>query len=412
LIQISDIVDDVGVKEKLYFSCSSYINKLCLEKFDLHILFAVLNKRDLQKSRLIDSLSAQASQNMEMLKKLVRSLWKWILHQISGKCEISRICESKSDIPYNADMAVMVLNSLAKSRQLSIYRSIIFSMKPFSAKSACDHVVNIKKLSKCPYNLNCCFEHVRQINSFIQLMETLVKTPYTPTNNSHTDLLERSYTALMGTEQPIPYIEGKSYNDNIDIESSKKWGHIGFQGNNPGTDFRGMGLLGLKQLEYYVTSQFHGDDAKSVLREANHPRRYFPFAATGINISKLCIEMLRETRLYARLLRVWCSDLPDSSNEHTSTNTKNEGNNTEHEPLLDSTTTAARLYGTQSTFKSNLSNISQNSYIESYNNFYCEVYTSFCELWVERDPRDIMAFPALFKEFTDNLRIKYPPIKQ
>ena len=31
---------------------------------------------------------------------------------------------------------------------------------------------------------------------------------------------------------------------------SKQWQDIGFQGNNPATDFRGMGLLGLKSLLY------------------------------------------------------------------------------------------------------------------------------------------------------------------
>ena len=31
---------------------------------------------------------------------------------------------------------------------------------------------------------------------------------------------------------------------------SKQWQDIGFQGNNPATDFRGMGLLGLQSLLY------------------------------------------------------------------------------------------------------------------------------------------------------------------
>ena len=33
---------------------------------------------------------------------------------------------------------------------------------------------------------------------------------------------------------------------------SKDWQEIGFQGNNPATDFRGMGLLGLKCLQYPI----------------------------------------------------------------------------------------------------------------------------------------------------------------
>lgn len=33
---------------------------------------------------------------------------------------------------------------------------------------------------------------------------------------------------------------------------SKQWQEIGFQGNNPATDFRGMGMLGLRCLLYPV----------------------------------------------------------------------------------------------------------------------------------------------------------------
>lgn len=35
---------------------------------------------------------------------------------------------------------------------------------------------------------------------------------------------------------------------------SKQWQDIGFQGNNPATDFRGMGLLGLKCVLYPIVT--------------------------------------------------------------------------------------------------------------------------------------------------------------
>lgn len=44
-----------------------------------------------------------------------------------------------------------------------------------------------------------------------------------------------------------------------------------------------MGLLGLQQLLHFVTTR--PAQARAVLLESHHPRRFFPFAATGINIS-------------------------------------------------------------------------------------------------------------------------------
>ena len=34
----------------------------------------------------------------------------------------------------------------------------------------------------------------------------------------------------------------------LDSRISGQWGELGFQGNDPATDFRGMGVLGLDQL--------------------------------------------------------------------------------------------------------------------------------------------------------------------
>jgi len=44
-----------------------------------------------------------------------------------------------------------------------------------------------------------------------------------------------------------------------------------------------MGLLGLHQLLHFASTR--PAQAKAVLLESHHPRRFFPFAATGINIT-------------------------------------------------------------------------------------------------------------------------------
>ena len=42
-------------------------------------------------------------------------------------------------------------------------------------------------------------------------------------------------------------------NETLDARLSKQWIDIGFQGMDPVTDFRGSGLLGLKQLSKLCT---------------------------------------------------------------------------------------------------------------------------------------------------------------
>ena len=59
--------------------------------------------------------------------------------------------------------------------------------------------------------------------------------------------------------------------------------------------------MGLQQLVYF--SKTHPADARKVLLVANHPRRYFPFAATGINISAFVLELVRNRRVHRSLLQ-------------------------------------------------------------------------------------------------------------
>jgi len=46
-----------------------------------------------------------------------------------------------------------------------------------------------------------------------------------------------------------------------------------------------------------VFTQNRPKEAKAILLEANHPRRYYPFAATGINITGFILTLLEERLL-------------------------------------------------------------------------------------------------------------------
>lgn len=50
---------------------------------------------------------------------------------------------------------------------------------------------------------------------------------------------------------------------------SKQWTDIGFQGQDPSTDFRGMGLLSLENLVFFAT--VYTDHARNILSHSLHP---------------------------------------------------------------------------------------------------------------------------------------------
>ena len=66
---------------------------------------------------------------------------------------------------------------------------------------------------------------------------------------------------------------------------------IGFQGKNPLTDFRGSGLLGLKQLWYFSINDIRSEQ---VFRIATGKRTWYYYAATGISISGKVIQFIEE----------------------------------------------------------------------------------------------------------------------
>ena len=65
---------------------------------------------------------------------------------------------------------------------------------------------------------------------------------------------------------------------------------IGFQGEDPSTDFRGSGLLGLKNLIYFV--KFNDNKAREVLEISTSRKHWYFFAAAGINITGKLIHMI------------------------------------------------------------------------------------------------------------------------
>ena len=70
---------------------------------------------------------------------------------------------------------------------------------------------------------------------------------------------------------------------------SEQWKQLGFQNRDPGTDFRGMGLLGLELLVHYA----EGNATRA--RDMCHGGRTFPFAVAGINVAHALCQLFNLT---------------------------------------------------------------------------------------------------------------------
>eukprot|EP00741_Cyanophora_paradoxa_P019903 tig00021178_g19208.t1 len=105
--------------------------------------------------------------------------------------------------------------------------------------------------------------------------QLLMRVPYSSERPDHEALLMRLWrTAFPGVA--------------LTARRSAQWSKLGFQGMDPATDFRGMGLLGLHNLVYFV------EGYPAVVREVltAEPERGYPFAAAGINITRMLTSIL------------------------------------------------------------------------------------------------------------------------
>lgn len=344
--------------------------------------------------------------------------FKYIAHLTYGSCEIHRIC-CRAEGAHSQHMSSKFAQSLRRSKQLVADSRIIFSRQLFSTREVLKNVLDVKCISSSDpilvTNIRLSIEGLSVVNKVYAHLQVLRSTTVDMRNKDHVRELERFWSNMQNNKDESNSGSGGKNcpgEDNLRFEETKKplaligdhWGDVGFQGKNPCTDFRGMGLLSLRQLTYF--SQFRQANALHVLSESKHHRRYFPFAATGINITSFVMDLFAETRLHHTLfkridiLSLYMNSGSSSSSSSNSSSTPlfigQSGRNNAFED------DAAAPLG------------DEEKYIiactEVIHDLYCILYEEFCGLWVEKDPRDVMAFPLIFQEFKATVRGRYFPI--
>lgn len=212
----------------------------------------------------------------------VRYWLKWFLRQATGRCELQRICSGYKPGALRTTKAEYSLQS-SKSKVL---RNAL-SAKREDLPQYVDHIMQEKNIvcQKDPLfkdSVHMCLLQITGYNQLYLAVEDLRKEVFSSDNPEHEAMLLKLWDKLMPTVQ-------------LESRITKQWGDIGFQGDDPKTDFRGMGLLGLVNLLFF--SENYTEEARQVLSHASHPKIGYSYAIVGINLTELAYSLLKSGAL-------------------------------------------------------------------------------------------------------------------
>ncbi|XP_008582654.1 PREDICTED: ELMO domain-containing protein 1 isoform X4 [Galeopterus variegatus] len=184
-------------------------------------------------------------------------LWrclKFVMRKLTGRCELQRICYNTKP---GASRTMKIETSLRDSKSKLLQTSV--SVHPDAIEKTIDDIMELKKINpdinpQLGISLQACLLQIVGYRNLIAEVEKLRREPYDSDNPQHEEMLLKLWKFL----KP---------NTPLESRISKQWCEIGFQGDDPKTDFRGMGLLGLYNLQY-------------------------SFAIVGINITDLAYNLL------------------------------------------------------------------------------------------------------------------------
>ena len=200
---------------------------------------------------------------------VLRRLGKTALRWITGKCEIERILfalQGDRGIGSSERSAAMLEESLVKSRILgSFSTTTLFGDTRFDERAVAVRILEGKRLqTRSNILLQPLLECLILLNGNCIALETsmfLSSTKFDWSHELHRELLFGVWKNLV-PGAPLQITPGKSV-------VSEEWKKVGFQGKDPATDFRGVGLLGLVQLHYFISTR--PTLARRILKSSQKP---------------------------------------------------------------------------------------------------------------------------------------------
>jgi len=116
------------------------------------------------------------------------------------------------------------------------------------------------------------------------LVFAITKCPFDDNNHLHFQALLSIFKQLTGQKIDCP-------------RYGPHWEQIGFQGDNPATDLRGVGFLGLIQPLYLVTTPELLGLAKAIYKLSLSDTQEFPLMVLSINVTRIALHALRDDLL-------------------------------------------------------------------------------------------------------------------
>ncbi|KAK7097334.1 ELMO domain-containing protein 1-like isoform X2 [Littorina saxatilis] len=276
-------------------------------------------------SELIASLWTQ-------LLVLLRPMLKWILRKVTGKCQLLRITYEEQP---GSKQTKRIEKSLRESKSSALKE--LSRGDRVDVDEAVKNVIHQKDIvvdihTKFEETLRRCLTYISGFNNLEALVEGHRKVKYSTANPEH----EAKLLKLWELYKPGTKLQSRQ---------CAQWGELGFQGNDPATDFRGMGMLGLDQLLYFAEK--YGDEALNALSKSSHPKHGFSFAIVGINITELQYTLMTKRKLRTHFYNL-------------------------HNPRPS---------------------------MDAYHEVYCYLMSEFTKFWFKEKPKDIMEFSRIREKF-------------
>ena len=204
----------------------------------------------------------------------------------------------------------------------------------------------------------------------------MAKTKVSWDKPQHRQMLESFWRAVY-VDIPMP-------EPSLHVNVSPGWKDMGFQSNDPCTDFRAMGLLGLHCLWYHSTN--YSSRVRTIVH-AGKPARDFPYAAVGINLVASLVQMLRLGQAGGHadvegtaLFEFFCKMPRDEYVESDSSTDTHGAKVAQKSPHA----AKEHRYAFEETF--------------------CAAYEMLDDMWVEDPPANILFFNTLLERCRDLLR--------
>ncbi|XP_063165742.1 ELMO domain-containing protein 2 isoform X1 [Candoia aspera] len=202
---------------------------------------------------------------------------KWILRLVTGKCELQRICNGTRK---NAERTLRIEYSLESSKYKSLQNAVNATegeVEKYVALIIEEKKIKIQKDIGFASKLQLCLLQISGFKKLCLAVEDLRKQVYNSDSKEHEEQLMELWNLLMPHEK-------------LKARITKQWCDIGFQGDDPKTDFRGMGMLGLTNLLYF--SKHYPHEARQILARSNHPKLGYSYAIVGINLTEMAYCLL------------------------------------------------------------------------------------------------------------------------